>query len=47
MNADWRAKFPVNFPVSREFGPETGSQETASSTIAVTYTTIQVEPSLA
>jgi hypothetical protein len=29
----WRdsAKFPVNFPVSREFGAETGSQLTASS----------------
>jgi hypothetical protein len=26
------AKFPVNFPVSREFGAETGSQLTASST---------------
>jgi hypothetical protein len=25
------AKFPVNFPVSREFGAETGSQLTASS----------------
>jgi hypothetical protein len=25
------AKFPVNFPVSREFGTETGSQLTASS----------------
>ena len=25
------AKFPVNFPVSREFGEETGSQLTASS----------------
>jgi hypothetical protein len=26
-----RKKFPVNFPVSREFGAETGSQLTASS----------------
>ena len=28
-------KFPVNFPVSREFGAETGSQSTASSTPAL------------
>jgi len=29
----FKRKFPVNFPVSREFDPETGSLETASTTI--------------
>jgi hypothetical protein len=40
------AKFPVNFPVSREFGAETGSQQTASSArlLAACFSILMDEP---